>query len=136
MVPSHVSGDAVRVGTEPGCSLWGPLPVYSSFLPSFLPSYSSGADLFHLDLPQAPGLLPKWQLIVAVSAFFNAAQNFVTLNLTRRIYSAAPSQGFFLLPLLTSPVCDTESSYSSSCANICYLDANLWHCEDLCCLSH
>jgi len=31
-------------------------------------------------------LLPKWQLIVAVMAFFNAAQNFVTLKLTRRIY--------------------------------------------------
>jgi len=37
-------------------------------------------------LPQTEGLLPKWQLIVAVMAFFNAAQNFATLKLTRRIY--------------------------------------------------
>lgn len=37
-------------------------------------------------LPKAEGLLPQWQLIVAVMAFFNAAQNFATLKLTRRIY--------------------------------------------------
>lgn len=37
-------------------------------------------------LPQAEGLLPKWQLIVSGMAFFNAAQNFATLKLTRRIY--------------------------------------------------
>jgi len=45
-------------------------------------------------LPQAEGWLPKWQLIVAVMAFFNAAQNFATLKLTRRIYgNVAPSLG-------------------------------------------
>ena len=45
-------------------------------------------------LPQAEGLLPKWQLIVAVMAFFNAAQNFATLKLTRRIYgNVAPPLG-------------------------------------------
>ncbi|KAH9936069.1 Erg28-like protein [Amylocystis lapponica] len=37
------------------------------------------------------GLLPKWQLLVAVLALFNTAQNFVTLNLTRRMYSTAPN---------------------------------------------
>lgn len=43
------------------------------------------------DLPQTPGLLPKWQLIVAVMAVFNCVQNFVTLKLTRRIYDKVPS---------------------------------------------
>jgi hypothetical protein len=45
-------------------------------------------------LPEAEGLLPKWQLIVAGAAFFNAAQNFATLKLTRRIYgNVAPPLG-------------------------------------------
>ena len=45
-------------------------------------------------LPQTEGWLPKWQLIVAVMAFFNAAQNFATLKLTRRIYgNVAPPLG-------------------------------------------
>ncbi|KAF9790901.1 Erg28-like protein [Thelephora terrestris] len=43
-------------------------------------------------LPNAEGLLPKWQLIVAVMAFFNAAQNFATLKLTRRIYGNVSPQ--------------------------------------------
>ncbi|KAF9649864.1 Erg28-domain-containing protein [Thelephora ganbajun] len=43
-------------------------------------------------LPQAGGLLPKWQLIVAFMAFFNAAQNFATLKLTRRIYGNVAPQ--------------------------------------------
>ncbi|KAF7312321.1 Erg28-like protein [Mycena indigotica] len=42
-------------------------------------------------LPQIPGYLPKWQLIVAVMAVFNSAQNFATLKLTRRIYNNIPS---------------------------------------------
>jgi len=45
-------------------------------------------------LPKDEGLLPKWQLIVAGTAFFNAAQNFATLKLTRRIYgNVAPPLG-------------------------------------------
>ena len=36
-------------------------------------------------LPKAEGLLPKWQLIAAGAAFFNAVQNFATLKLTRRV---------------------------------------------------
>jgi len=53
-------------------------------------------------LPQTEGLLPKWQLIVAVMAFFNAAQNFATLKLTRRIYGnvAPPLGSEFRTPLL------------------------------------
>ncbi|OBZ72126.1 Ergosterol biosynthetic protein 28 [Grifola frondosa] len=42
-------------------------------------------------LPQAPGLLPKWQLVVAVMAVFNSVQNFATLKLTRRIYNVVPA---------------------------------------------
>lgn len=42
------------------------------------------------DLPQSPGLLPKWQLFVAATAVFNAVQNFATLNLTRRVYNHVP----------------------------------------------
>ncbi|TFL04028.1 Erg28-like protein [Pterulicium gracile] len=38
-------------------------------------------------VPQASGLLPKWQLLVASMAFFNSLQNFITLNLTRRLYN-------------------------------------------------
>lgn len=46
------------------------------------------ADL--IPLPEASGLLPKWQLLVAVMAVFNTAQNFATLKLTRRIYDRVP----------------------------------------------
>jgi len=54
----------------------------------------SGGGTVTSYLPQAEGLLPKWQLIVAVMAFFNAAQNFATLKLTRRIYgNVAPALG-------------------------------------------
>ncbi|KAH7907934.1 Erg28 like protein-domain-containing protein, partial [Hygrophoropsis aurantiaca] len=41
-------------------------------------------------LPQAAGLLPKWQLIVASMAVFNTIQNFSTLKLTRKIYTGVP----------------------------------------------
>ncbi|ELU40396.1 Erg28 domain-containing protein [Rhizoctonia solani AG-1 IA] len=41
-------------------------------------------------LPQAAGLLPKWQLVVSSLAVFNTVQNFVTLSLTKRIYSKQP----------------------------------------------
>ncbi|KAJ7363971.1 Erg28 like protein-domain-containing protein [Mycena albidolilacea] len=41
-------------------------------------------------LPQGPGWLPTWQLVVAVMAVFNSAQNFTTLKLTRRIYNNVP----------------------------------------------
>ncbi|PCH42262.1 Erg28-like protein [Wolfiporia cocos MD-104 SS10] len=47
-------------------------------------------DYFVALLPQAEGWLPKWQLLVAVTAFFNTVQNFATLKFTRRLYSAAP----------------------------------------------
>lgn len=43
------------------------------------------------DLPKAEGLLPKWILLVAFTAVFNSVQNFLTLNLTRRLYSRATS---------------------------------------------
>ncbi|KAJ7475794.1 hypothetical protein FB451DRAFT_257070 [Mycena latifolia] len=42
-------------------------------------------------LPQGDGWLPTWQLIVAVMAIFNSAQNFSTLKLTRRIYNNVPA---------------------------------------------
>jgi len=38
------------------------------------------------------GLLPKWQLLVSSAALFNTAQCFITLSLTRRIYSGTPHQ--------------------------------------------
>ncbi|KAG6331464.1 hypothetical protein ID866_7623 [Astraeus odoratus] len=41
-------------------------------------------------LPKGEGLLPKWQLLVAVMAFFNTVQNFATLRLTRRLYMRVP----------------------------------------------
>ncbi|KIJ51560.1 hypothetical protein M422DRAFT_776788 [Sphaerobolus stellatus SS14] len=43
-------------------------------------------------LPDAPGLLPKWQFFVSTLAFFNTAQNLVTVALTRRIYSRSPNE--------------------------------------------
>ena len=56
-------------------------------------------------LPEAEGLLPQWQLIVAGMAFFNAAQNFATLKLTRRIYgNVPPPQG--------------SDSYDASCNSV------------------
>lgn len=54
----------------------------------------SGWETVTSYLPQSEGLLPKWQLAVAVMAFFNVAQNLVTLKLTRRIYgNVAPPLG-------------------------------------------
>lgn len=44
-------------------------------------------------LPQAAGLLPKWQLFVSVVALFNTVQNFATLKFTRRVYSGKPHEG-------------------------------------------
>ncbi|KIM84905.1 hypothetical protein PILCRDRAFT_96625 [Piloderma croceum F 1598] len=40
--------------------------------------------------PQAPGLLPKWLLLVSSMAVFNTLQNFATLKLTQRIYNNVP----------------------------------------------
>ncbi|VDB88432.1 unnamed protein product [Peniophora sp. CBMAI 1063] len=36
------------------------------------------------------GALPKWQLFIGFTALFNTAQNFLTLNFTRRIYNGTP----------------------------------------------
>ncbi|KAI5122926.1 hypothetical protein M0805_007604 [Coniferiporia weirii] len=41
-------------------------------------------------LPQTPGLLPKWQLLVATTALFNTVQCFFTLKFTKRIYNTSP----------------------------------------------
>ncbi|KLO09758.1 Erg28-like protein [Schizopora paradoxa] len=41
-------------------------------------------------LPQTTGWLAHWQLFVAATAVFNTIQNFTTLKLTRRLYSASP----------------------------------------------
>jgi len=43
-------------------------------------------------LPTHPGLLPKWQLLVAVVAVLNSFQNFLTVEFTRRVYSNKPEQ--------------------------------------------
>lgn len=55
------------------------LSLISRFLKSIYP-----------DLPQTAGWLAHWQLIVAVTATFNSLQNFVTLKLTRKLYSGVP----------------------------------------------
>ncbi|KAF9069279.1 Erg28 like protein-domain-containing protein, partial [Rhodocollybia butyracea] len=41
-------------------------------------------------LPASEGWLPAWQLVVAFFAVFNAAQNYNTLKLTKRIYAGMP----------------------------------------------
>ncbi|KAL4064516.1 hypothetical protein J3A83DRAFT_4361003 [Scleroderma citrinum] len=41
-------------------------------------------------MPKGDGLLPKWQLLVAVMALFNTIQNFTTLKLTRKLYMRVP----------------------------------------------
>ncbi|KAL4247209.1 ERG28 family protein [Abortiporus biennis] len=43
-------------------------------------------------IPQAAGLLPKWQLFISTVAFLNSVQNFTTLKFTRRVYSAKPHE--------------------------------------------
>ncbi|GBE87809.1 Erg28-like protein [Sparassis latifolia] len=68
-------------------------------------------------LPQANGLLPKWQLVVAVMAVFNTVQNFVTLKFTRRIYNAShlvsPLQArTFAIWTLTSAVIRLYAAYN------------------------
>ncbi|KAI0049800.1 Erg28-like protein [Auriscalpium vulgare] len=42
-------------------------------------------------VPPFDGNLPKWQLAVAVTAIFNTVQNFLTTKLTKKIYSAVPT---------------------------------------------
>jgi len=51
------------------------VPGFSRSLPAMLLSV----------LP--PSLLAKWQLLVALTAVFNTVQNYMTLNLTRRMYN-------------------------------------------------
>ena len=41
----------------------------------------------------AGGYLANWLLFVSILALFNTIQNFVTLSLTKRVYSARPDQG-------------------------------------------
>ncbi|TEB34651.1 Erg28-like protein [Coprinellus micaceus] len=38
-------------------------------------------------LPQSEGYLAYWQLLVATTAVFNSLQNFITLDLTKRLYN-------------------------------------------------
>ncbi|RIA98472.1 Erg28-like protein [Glomus cerebriforme] len=40
----------------------------------------------------AGGYLAYWMLFVSILAIFNTIQNFVTLSLTKRVYSARPDQ--------------------------------------------
>jgi hypothetical protein len=40
----------------------------------------------------AGGYLAYWMLFVSILAIFNTVQNFFTLSLTRRLYSASPDQ--------------------------------------------
>ncbi|KAI0087296.1 Erg28 like protein-domain-containing protein [Irpex rosettiformis] len=42
------------------------------------------------DLPQGPGILPKWLLLVSAMAIFNTVQNFTTTKLTHRLYNRLP----------------------------------------------
>ncbi|KZP31658.1 Erg28-like protein [Athelia psychrophila] len=55
-------------------------------------------------LPQSPGWLPDWQLLVAVMAVFNTVQNFATLKLTRRIYDNVPPNSVTALQARTFAV--------------------------------
>ena len=41
------------------------------------------------DLPQGPGWLPTWQLIVATTAFLNTISNMTSLAFSRRLYNDA-----------------------------------------------
>ncbi|EIW79985.1 Erg28-like protein [Coniophora puteana RWD-64-598 SS2] len=52
----------------------------------------SSLSLFLRFLPQAEGLLPKFQLVAASLSIFNTVQNFATLKFTRRLYGLAPPQ--------------------------------------------
>ncbi|EKM58206.1 uncharacterized protein PHACADRAFT_207040 [Phanerochaete carnosa HHB-10118-sp] len=52
---------------------------------------SSLTDALRSYIPQGDGLLPKWMLLVAVTALFNTLQNFVTTKFTRRLYSSTPN---------------------------------------------
>ncbi|KAK7690795.1 hypothetical protein QCA50_005895 [Cerrena zonata] len=50
------------------------------------------ASTFLALLPQSEGLLPKWQLFIAVVAALNTVQNFATLKFTKRVYSKKPAE--------------------------------------------
>ncbi|QSL65379.1 hypothetical protein MERGE_002689 [Pneumocystis wakefieldiae] len=38
------------------------------------------------------GFLPKWNLIISILAFFNTIQTYISLKLTKRVYSGAHDQ--------------------------------------------
>ncbi|KAI0688402.1 Erg28-like protein [Cytidiella melzeri] len=48
---------------------------------------SSYYDTLQAYLPQGPGLLPKWILLVSAMAIFNTIQNYATTKLTSRLYN-------------------------------------------------
>ncbi|PAV16191.1 Erg28 [Pyrrhoderma noxium] len=53
-------------------------------------SLSSTVMSFANLIPNTPGLLPKWQLIVAGAALFNTVQCLLTTKLTRKVYNKTP----------------------------------------------
>lgn len=78
-------------------------------------------------LPQGEGWLPTWQLIVAVMAVFNTAQNFATIKLTRRIYNTASQPGTSLLCSLLVLCADpcTRPSHASASKDVRYMDTHV-----------
>lgn len=81
---------------------------------------------FRSVIPQAAGLLPKWQLLVSSLAVFNTVQNFLTLSLTKRIYCNQPHNGMFVF----APDSHTDSLSPSHGPAITYfrnMDTHLGH---------
>lgn len=75
-------------------------------------------------MPTAPGLLPQWQLLVSGMAFFNCAQNLVTLKLTRVVYARKPSEGSHLFHGNYCIILSRWLAYSNSTSvpHICDMD--------------
>lgn len=59
------------------------------------------------DLPQGPGWLPTWQLIVAFTATLNTLSNLTSLTFSRKLYNNAATSGTWLpwgaCPMWLSP---------------------------------
>ncbi|KAG6330321.1 hypothetical protein ID866_8767 [Astraeus odoratus] len=79
-------------------------------------------------LPKGEGLLPKWQLLVAVIGIFNTIQNFVTLKLTHKVYTGVPPSYVSALQARTFAVWTLTSAVVRGYAAYHLYDKRLdWH---------
>lgn len=97
--------------------------------------------------PENEGYLPYWILLASVLAIFNSLQNFLTLSLTKRVYSAKPHEGnininfskhkyiFDKIKIIMNEFdWIDENSYRFIITYLFCMDTYFSHCTHICCL--